>query len=376
MLFWTHDNWQLRRTDMNLNGLQSTPPKRPGLLQRLSGRPVKENALIEITNLLAENAIPAVSMPQVADILQRHDLGFGECKPQFVDLVRRVLSHVAEDRELSPEDRGSLSHLQMIFELGDDDVMSIREAVLAELFSKSLADALADGHITVEERKRLDTIATSFGLPQSRTDEIYKSQVLKLLQWTFDQVVTDRRVTAEEEANLQAMAANLGVTLGHDAKTLALLDRFRLLARIDAGDLPMVTPSIKLQRGEMCHATLACTHSEIRQQTTSYRHGGISASGKIIGPLRWRVGQVAVQRVTRDVMTFLDSGTLYITNKRLLFDGSKKNTVIALSKIVHFTLFSDGLRIEKDTGRDQYFVGDGDLEVLGAVLERVITAGR
>jgi len=41
---------------------------------------------------------------------------------------------------------------------------------------------------------------------------------------------------------------------------------------------------------------------------------------------------------------------------------------------VKFTVFSDGLRIEKDTGRDQYFVGEGDLEVLGAVLERLLTA--
>jgi hypothetical protein len=74
-------------------------------------------------------------------------------------------------------------------------------------------------------------------------------------------------------------------------------------------------------------------------------------------------------------VTQLDSGTLYITSKRLLFDVPK-NTTIALSKIVHFTVFSDGLRIEKDTGRDQYFVGEGDLEVVGAVLERVITASR
>jgi hypothetical protein len=72
-------------------------------------------------------------------------------------------------------------------------------------------------------------------------------------------------------------------------------------------------------------------------------------------------------------MTEVDSGTLYITNKRLLFDGRKTNTAIAMGRIVRFTLFSDGLRIEKDSGKDQYFSSEGDLEVVGAVLEKLLS---
>ncbi len=72
-------------------------------------------------------------------------------------------------------------------------------------------------------------------------------------------------------------------------------------------------------------------------------------------------------------MVQLDSGTLYITNNRLLFDGQKKNTVINLSKILSFTLFSDGLKVEKDSGRDQYFLGAGDLELVAAVLDALLS---
>jgi hypothetical protein len=32
--------------------------------------------------------------------------------------------------------------------------------------------------------------------------------------------------------------------------------------------------------------------------------------------------------------------------------------------------------VEKDAGKDQYFIGSGDSEVLGAVLERVIAVNR
>ena len=361
---------------MSDNGLQSTPPHQPTWLQRLFGRRIKENAIIEITNLLAENPIKNVSLPQVADVLKRYDLGFGESLEQLLAIYRNVLGHLAADREVSAADRDDLAHLQMILNLPDDDAAHIREEVLSDLYANSLAAALADGRITPDERSRLDAIASSFDLPPARVQDIYKSQVLKLLQWTFNQMLTDTRVTDEEDTHLREMAANLGVTMTHGAETQRLYDRCRLLAQIEAGRLPAINPGITLQRGETCHASLACTHNEIRKQTTSYRYSGPTASVKIIGPIRWRFGQVSVQRISRDVMTQLDSGTLYVTNKRLLFDGAQNSKSIALKKIIRFTVFSDGIKIEKDTGKDQYFIGSGDSEVLGAVLEQVIAQSR
>jgi hypothetical protein len=361
---------------MQLNGLQSLPPRRPGLLQRLLRRPLKDNAIIEITNLLAENPIRAVSLTQVADVLKTYDLAFGDLMDSFLDIFRRVLGHAAADRELSSEDREDLTHLEMILNLPDDGITHVREEVLAQIYANSLAEALADGHISPEELARLEAIAKSFGLPDERTQDVHKAQVMKLLQWTFSQMATDRRITDEEDAQFRAMAANLGVTLRNETEAHSEYGRFRLLGQIEAGKLPIIGVGITLQRGETCHASMACTHNEIRKQTSSYRYSGPTASVKIIGPIRWRVGQVSVQRISRDVLTQLDSGTLYVTNKRLLFDGAQKSTSIALKKIIRFTVHSDGIKIEKDTGRDQYFIGSGDSEILGAVLERVIAQSR
>ena len=358
------------------NGLQSTPPHQPTFLQRLFRRPVKENAIVEITNLLAENSIRSVSMIQVGDILKTYDLGFDEEQEPFLGIFRKVLAHAAADRELSSTDREDLAHLQMILNLPDDSVARVREEALSDFYANSLAGALADGRISLGETHKLDAMASSFGLPNDRVKDIYKGQVLKLLQWTCDQMVADRRVTDSEEAQLKAMAENLGVSLTHDSQTQALYDRFRLLAKIDGGQLPTISPGLTLQRGETCHASLVCTQNEIRKQTQSYRYSGPTASIKIVKGLRWRIGQVSVQRITRDVMTQLDSGTLYVTNKRLLFDGAQKSTSIALKKIIRFTVFSDGIKIEKDTGKDQYFIGSGDSEIIGAVLERVIADSR
>jgi hypothetical protein len=68
-------------------------------------------------------------------------------------------------------------------------------------------------------------------------------------------------------------------------------------------------------------------------------------------------------------MTQLDSGILYITSTRLLFDGAKKNTSIPFGKITNFTVFTDGLQVEKETGPDDYFLGTSDWELAGACLD-------
>ncbi len=170
---------------MNQNGLQLSPPRNPTLFQRLFRRPIKENAIIEITNLLAENPIRSLSLTQVAAILKTYDLAFSDVMDSFLDLFRRVLGHAAADRELSAEDREDLAHLQMILNLPDDGVAHMREEVLRELYANSLAGALADSHISPEERARLEAIGTSFGLPEQRLLDIYKEQVMKLLHWNL-----------------------------------------------------------------------------------------------------------------------------------------------------------------------------------------------
>ena len=81
------------------------------------------------------------------------------------------------------------------------------------------------------------------------------------------------------------------------------------------------------------------------------------------------MGSIALRKVTTDVMMKLDTGTLYITSKRLFFDGSQRNRSLPLGKITKYTVFKVGLQIEMYNGKDPYFVGAGDWELAGACLD-------
>ena len=54
-------------------------------------------------------------------------------------------------------------------------------------------------------------------------------------------------------------------------------------------------------------------------------------------------------------MTALSDGELYVTTKRLLFCGHSRNTAIPLKKVVNGTIYSDALKLEKNSGKPHLF---------------------
>jgi hypothetical protein len=118
-----------------------------------------------------------------------------------------------------------------------------------------------------------------------------------------------------------------------------------------------VDPKRSNRKSQAWHHLYLVSHHRIKTVTKRINYSGPAASIKIMKGVRWRVGSIAVQRMTTDVMTQLDNGSLYVTSARLFFDGEKKNTSIPLGKITNFTVFKDELQIEKETGPDEYFLG-------------------
>jgi hypothetical protein len=72
-----------------------------------------------------------------------------------------------------------------------------------------------------------------------------------------------------------------------------------------------------------------------------------------ISGVRFRFG--GYTPVKSEEMKPLSTGLLYVTSKRLLFNGDRRNTTINLTKIVDGHVYADSLRIEKTTGKPDLF---------------------
>jgi hypothetical protein len=135
-------------------------------LQRLLDRRPRENAWIEVNNLLAETRdVRAVRPEQVARIAERYRIPLrGEFCGRLERLYRDYLLFCLADRRLTDDELCDLAHLKRIFRLSDTVVSAIHESVARQVYSHSVDEVLADGRIDPREREFLHTLQQHLAL--------------------------------------------------------------------------------------------------------------------------------------------------------------------------------------------------------------------
>ena len=88
--------------------------------------------------------------------------------------------------------------------------------------------------------------------------------------------------------------------------------------------------------------------------------------------LTYRGGTMYVQPLTRDIIKELDSGTLYFTSKRLIFDGVRGNRSYEWNSLIGVTPYSDGMQLERGDGPNPYFRLDDPEYAIVLVLSRLM----
>jgi hypothetical protein len=73
-------------------------------------------------------------------------------------------------------------------------------------------------------------------------------------------------------------------------------------------------------------------------------------------------------------MTKIDSGNVYITNKRIIFTGKNRNINIQNSHILNITPYTDGVEIIKDSGKNPILLFNDNVDVFCAILTRVLAS--
>lgn len=359
-----------------MNGLETIELRSPSLVQRLFRRKVGENALCALQNIIAKTPLSELPLDALERLLGEYDLSREDADEGLARIYCTVFEDFLSDAELSDPAVSGLMHLRRVLGLGDSAAQALEGPLLAAKYRAAVQASLADGVLSTDERTRLATLARSLRLPEELRHNIWNAEASALYTKALEDVIGDSRLSPEEDSHLAALAEQLDVKIKYDDTTRQALERHRTLWRLDQGELPVVPVPVLLQRAETCHAAIPAARLELRTRTRRIRYGGPTARVRIMKGVYWRMGDLAVSRVTDDVWVPLGTGTLYITSKRLIFDGDARTTSIALNRILDFTVYKDGILIDKDSGKSQLFKADGDLELLGATLHAAVAASR
>ena len=308
----------------------------------------------------------------ITDILRCHGLKRFD-HTRALDIYKTAFAKFIGDEAVTESEAQSLARLRDLLGIRNSDADEIEKQIVHPIYEKTVGDVLADEAVTPEERDRLDLLRTALRLDEDKAAGIYAARAKEIMQSRFSEMVSDKRVSDAEIATFEKRAEALGARMELDYSARELVERFRTFWRIENGTFPEVYAPINLQRGEKCHFSTDATWFENRTVTKSVRYGGPAVSIKIMKGLYYRAGSFNVQRITQEEMRQISSGTLYITNKRIVFHGDPKNASIRFSSVISFVPYSDGIEIEKTSGRNPIFrFSDGEYAsvLLGALLAR------
>jgi hypothetical protein len=188
----------------------------------------------------------------------------------------------------------------------------------------------------------------------------------------LESILADRRMSPTEERELESLAANLQTPFSLSPTQEADKWQFALYWQIENGPMPWYDVSIKLQKSERCHCASAADWYEMRTKTIRANYSGVTYRIRIAKGLYYRVGSVKVAPVKREELTLIDSGRIYFTNKRIIFDGEKGNKTIRLSALLGIEPYADAIGLEKTSGKNPVIQLGGNIELATVVLSALL----
>lgn len=346
----------------------------PNFFQKLFKKQPKENALIEINNLLADNEdnLKSISVDNIASIAEKYRVFIMYEDHQLrLDLLHDYLKHCLVDKKLDQDEIDELEHLKHLLFLTEQDINNLIAKETEKIYSKSLKESMKDGKIDSIEKENLEKLKSDLLIPERIVKELHQENAKEVYQKFIEDAIEDYSLSPAEEQDLERISKNLGIDTQFIEKKRQTLEKYKLYWQIENADLPELSSQINLQKAETLHFQSYVKWLEQRRVTKRINYGGPTARIKIMKGVYYRAGSINVQKVSEDIWQTIDAGDLYLTNKRLIFMGAKGNKTIPISKILDFKPYKNGVDIQKDSGKSPFLEFGNNIDIFSMILARL-----
>lgn len=347
--------------------------KEQSFFQKLFKQFPKENYIYEIQNLLAENEndLLSIDIGQVSKLQQKYKVGIQEFQQEREFLLNEYIDFCLVDKSLSNDEMKILYFLSDLLNITYEYMNTRIEEEGKIIYREKILSVISDNKIDDDERNELSKLRSEFNLSDDVGKAIYSEETQKKIQEYVNFLIVKRRISPDEEKKLYDLLKDLNVSASFTGDGENGIKKLRLYWDVENADLPVLQSPINLKKGETLHYTSRISWHEERSRTRTVSYGGISTSFRVCKGVYLRSGRIAPSRETEAYMKLIDVGTVYFTNKRIIFMGNHGNKTIPYSKILSFTPCRNGIEIGKDTGKSPFF-GCDDPEMMGIFLARLI----
>jgi hypothetical protein len=231
------------------------------------------------------------------------------------------------------------------------------------LYQVELERALADGILTEDEERELETVRERRDL----SDHEVRMVAVSLYRRALKDAISDARITEEEDETLQRMRTQLGLSDTDLADDVKQLQRIRVLAGVERGELPKMNPPLDLAEGEVAHWAVHARLAEkliVPGRRTYLRSINLDVPGHT--PFA-ATGERSVLATSTEILP-IDTGLLVVTNRRAIFEGARRNLSVPHMKLQTIALFQDSVALDETDPANTSFFLVPDPELTAAIL--------
>lgn len=197
------------------------------------------------------------------------------------------------------------------------------------------------------------------------TNSITNDTCYYMLEKAADNFLKDGLLTPQEESLINNYTQAFGIhatnlPAKYQSGNIVRLTQAGILAGLQKGQLPtqMVSYPIVLGKNEAVlwnYEEVKLYEEKVQREYISNR-GGLSV--RICKGVYYRPSTSRVKPIEHNYMNFEGTGSLFVTNKNLIFNSPTRGVKIPYTKIIGLTPYSDGLELNRD-GKDKRIILQG-----------------
>ena len=207
--------------------------------------------------------------------------------------------------------------------------------------------------LTLEKHKE-EFKLTDIADKTSRIWDLYKLKTLTKPEW--ERIANGGLSDKDQEERDKQLALQKQQELELQRKK----DLQFVVNKLSSGEanLKTVNSPVILKKNEEAYLSLPNIKLSEPRAVRVSQSGGVGTSYRVGKGLTVHSGTGQSKSVSHDKIMAIDTGTFVITNKRLVFVGSKKSVNIDLKKILSINIFKDGISIQRENKQKvEYFTG-------------------
>lgn len=356
--------------NMMSTAFETKPLIAQSFMQRLLRQQPIENAVIELNNLLATQPILSINRTDLDLIEQRYSVLLSQFMLNLEEFYAVHFNFRLTNHLLPGEGVAELDHLRTLFQLPGQSIEMIHNRIGAIAYRQQAEKAVVDGQITVKDKAALDELQAVISISDELAVSILKEVCQTYLNQLMKQLSINARITPDEDQRLNHTVKSLKVQLSVEARRD--VERFKEYWNIENQPLTSVEVTVALQKSEECyfHAKSVQWYEEraTSRNNNYYDHYEFNQS---FDPVDLYSNSTPAQKDTFSIIKRISTGKLYLTNKRLIFEGPEKLTSIKLSTVTNTKVYKQGIAINKLTGKDMLLLMSREADILALLIQRL-----